>query len=350
MKWKLSLSILLIISLFMLGACTSKEKVSKDESNEAKKEVGLEEKEVPEAPEFKYVYPLTGIPTNDEINHRPVAVMINNLRPARPQSGVYQADIVYELLAEGRITRFLAVFHSEMPEKIGPVRSARPYYIELSQGLNALYIAHGYSPQALEILNSGVIDHLNGIRYDGILFKRDNSRVAPHNSYISYENVLKGAKENNFEMQKDVTPLPFLTEKEVEAITGDPATEVGVRYGENNFVSFKYNEANKTYLRYSDGEQSVDRETESPIEVKNIFIVEASHRFIDNYPRRGIDLESGGKALLIQNGVVQHVNWKNENGQIVPYLDGKKVAFVPGKTWVNVIPKDEGIERDVTIQ
>jgi hypothetical protein len=349
MKWKLSLSILLIISsLFILGACTSKEKVTQEEPKEEPKEVVKEEDPQPEEPEFKYVYPLTGIPTNEEIDHRPITVMINNLKPARPQSGLHKADIVYELLVEGRITRFLAVFQSQMPEKIGPVRSSRPYYIELSQGLNALYIAHGYSSEAKAILDSGVIDHLNGMRYDGSLFKRDNSRVAPHNSYISYEHILKGAKENNFEMTKEVTPLPFLTEEEVGALTGEPANEIKVVYGKY-YASFEYNAANKSYLRYSDGEQSIDRETETPIEVKNILIIETSHWIIGD-KKRGIDLESGGKALLIQNGVVQEVNWKNEKGLIVPYLEGKKVAFVPGQTWVNVVPTDEGLNKAVTIE
>lgn len=346
LKWKISLSILVVISLFLLGACTSKEKVTQNPSKDDNEEVVKEE---PKEPEFKYVYPYTGLPTNEEINNRPIAVMINNLKPARPQTGIDKADIVYEALVEGRITRFLAVFQSQMPEKVGPVRSARPYYIELSQGLDALYIAHGYSPQALDILNSGVIDHLNGMRYDGILFKRDNTRVAPHNSYISYENILKGAEENNFEMKKDVSPFPFLTKEEVETITGEPANEVSVRYGKNSLVTFKYDETNQSYLRFSDGEQTVDRETETPIEVKNVFIVEANHSFIDE-KRRAIDLESGGNALLIQNGVVQKVKWKNDEGKIVPYLDGKKVAFVPGQTWVNIIPTGEGIAQDVTIK
>ena len=88
---------------------------------------------------------------------RAVAVMVNNHPKARPQSGLNKADIVYEILAEGDITRFLAVFQSEKPENIGPVRSARAYYIELAKGLNALYIAHGYSAEAKEMLRTMAI-------------------------------------------------------------------------------------------------------------------------------------------------------------------------------------------------
>ncbi len=91
---------------------------------------------------------------------RAVAVMINNHPKARPQSGLNKADIVYEILAEGDITRFLAVFQSEKPANIGPIRSARDYYIELAKGFNALYIAHGYSPEAKKMLEQGYVDNL----------------------------------------------------------------------------------------------------------------------------------------------------------------------------------------------
>ena len=85
-----------------------------------------------------------------EVEGRAVAVMVNNHPAARPQSGLNKADIVYELLAEGDVTRFLAIFQSEQPDNMGPVRSARDYYIELAKGFDSLYIAHGNSPDAEE--------------------------------------------------------------------------------------------------------------------------------------------------------------------------------------------------------
>ena len=90
--------------------------------------------------------------SSTEIEGRAVAVMINNHPAARPQSGLHKADIVYELLAEGDVTRFLAIFQSEQPDNIGPVRSARSYYIELAKGYDSLYIAHGNSPDAKKML------------------------------------------------------------------------------------------------------------------------------------------------------------------------------------------------------
>src|SRR5690606_26584180 len=140
-----------------------------------------------------------------------------------PQSGLHKADVVYEILAEGDITRFLAIFQSEKPEDIGPVRSARDYYIELAKGYDSLYIAHGYSPEAQSMLDSGYIDNLNGLYYDGTLFKRASFRNAPHNSYISYENIMEGAEKNNYEMADAPDSVTFLSKNEVEEIAGEDA-------------------------------------------------------------------------------------------------------------------------------
>ena len=156
-----------------------------------------------------------------EVEGRAVAVMINNHPAARPQSGLNKADIVYELLAEGDVTRFLAIFQSEQPENVGPVRSARNYYIELAKGFDSLYIAHGNSPDAKEMLDNGYIDDLNGIYYDGTLFKRASFRKAPHNSYITYDNILKGANQNGYEMEQAPPSLTFLTEDEVKELAGE---------------------------------------------------------------------------------------------------------------------------------
>ena len=86
--------------------------------------------------------------TEEENTHRPVLATINNHPLARPQSGISDADIIYEIAAEGNMTRLLALFQSELPEEIGPVRSARDYFVHIAKGLDAFYVAHGYSPDA----------------------------------------------------------------------------------------------------------------------------------------------------------------------------------------------------------
>ena len=343
--------ILLLAFLLLLSGCGQKQVNQGSQKVDKKPEKG--EKKVSDViaqPKDPYTFPLTGKGSTKSTAGRAVAVMVNNHPEARPQSGLNKADIVYELLAEGDITRFLAVFQSEKPGNIGPVRSARAYYLELAKGLNALYIAHGYSPEAKEMLDNGYVDHLNGMVYDGTLFKRASFRKAPHNSYITYENVLKGAQLKKYSMTESPPAFSFLTEEESKNITGDTATSALITYSSNKMFDcmYQYDSELGRYKRFSGGEQTVDLETKEPILLDNIFIVEAVHQVIDSGGHRKINLQSGGKGYLLQKGKANQVEWKNVNNRIVPFKDGKEVPFVQGKTWVNVIPTTPGLLKSVS--
>ncbi|MEH7306728.1 DUF3048 domain-containing protein [Neobacillus drentensis] len=345
-KW----AVFMLVFLLLLSGCSNKEKVTKPVKEE--KPVTPEAPKPPaEKPVDPYFYPLTGVGSKESTDTRAVAVMINNHPKARPQSGLNKADLIYEILAEGDITRFLAVFQSEKPEKIGPVRSARDYYIFLAKGLNALYIAHGYSPEAKKLLNSNYIDNLNGMVYDGTLFKRSKTRKAPHNSYITYENILKGAKQKKYSMAKGPAPFKFMTEEESKNIPGTAAKSVRITYSKGGISNsrFDFDTATGKYKRFSGDEQTVDLDTKAPVLVDNIFIIEAKHQFIDSYGRREIDFESGGKAYLLQKGKVNQVEWKNKNGEIVPVKNGEEVPLVQGKTWINVVPTNPGLQKSVSL-
>lgn len=304
-------------------------------------------------PEFSYVYPLTGLGTNNEINNRIFAVMVNNHPKARPQSGLHKADIVYEILAEGFITRYLAVFQSELPDVVGPVRSARDYYIYLSKGLGAIYVAYGGSPEAFDLLQSREItDYIGGIVRKGYaddpFFYRANFRKAPHNVYITKENLLKGAETRNYSITQVVKPFRFLSEEEIELLNGEVGKEVRIVYSNSYSTSFKYVEDSEMYQRYTNGEKSLDRETEKPIMVDNIIIIEAPHRVVDNAGRRDINLQGNGRGLLFQKGIVQQIKWENVEGRITPFINGQEVGLVPGRTWVNVVPTSPGLEKMIS--
>lgn len=301
--------------------------------------------------ESPYAFPLTGIGTEKEAAGRAVAVMINNHPAARPQSGLPEADIVYELLAEGDVTRFLAIYQSEQPEKVGPVRSARDYYIELAKAYDGLYICHGNSPDAKELMDSGYIDNLNGLYYDGTLFQRAAFRKAPHNSYVSYENILKGAAEKDYGMEEAPQPLSFMTSEEAGQLTGEKAERAEVSYLSNDaFTStYEYDRNLEKYKRYSNGVQTADYDSGTPVLIDNIFIIEASHKIVDSAGRRDINLTSGGRGYLLQKGLLREVEWKNEKGRLLPYIDGKEAPLVRGKTWINVVPSDPGLGQAVSL-
>ncbi|WP_342429290.1 DUF3048 domain-containing protein [Neobacillus sp. FSL H8-0543] len=339
-KWAVAVT----ATLLLLSGCSDKEKAAKPEKKAEEVEKEVEGNIKP------YSFPLTGIASETETDGRAIAVMINNHPKARPQSGLDKADIVYEILAEGDITRFLAIFQSEMPSTIGPIRSARDYYIELAKGFNALFLAHGYSPEAKKMLEQGYVDNLNGIVYDGTLFQRVDFRVAPHNSYITYKNILKGAEQKSYSMDENPTALTFLTEEESNNVAGDEAKSVMISYSSSTISdsSFEFDSSLGKYKRFSGGEQTIDLESKEPILLDNLFIVEAKHQVVDSDGRKEIDLMSGGNGYLLQMGKVMEVEWKNENGVIVPVKNGELVSFKQGKTWVNVVPTNPGLQNSIS--
>lgn len=297
------------------------------------------------------IYPLTGLPADGaDRNNRVVGVMVNNQLKARQQSGLTKADIVFEILAEGDITRFLALYQSEQPEIIGPVRSAREYYFKLAEGYEAIYVYHGAAGFVDKMIKDQKIENLNGAIYDNDkhLFKRESFRKAPHNSYLQFDAVYEVAKEKGYDTTYDYAyeALPFISGK--AETSGDSVDTIDITYAKDkaNNVQFKYNDGR--FSRYSNGEQTVELDGDEPVEVDNVFVVEAEHTVFDDEGRRKINLDRGGKAFLFQKGTVQVLEWENQNGRIVPVKDGRVVGFVPGKTWINIVPTNPGMKQSVT--
>lgn len=330
--------------MIVLIGCSNQEETSQDQVEEPEV-TEPEEPEEPEEPVLPNVYPLTGERTDQPVNNRTVAVMVNNHPNARPQTGLSQADIVFEILAEGNITRFMALFQSEQPEEVGPVRSARPYYFNTADDYGALYIHHGAATFIEDMLANGAADYINGSYYDddGHLFKRADFRVAPHNSYLQFDAVYEVAEEKGYETTMDYEPLPFLEEEEIPNINGSMASEVSFNYTSTP-VRYVYDSETESYLRYNGEAQTVELDTEESIQLDNVFIMETEHQVIDDKGRREVDLLSGGNAYLLQKGEVQKIQWENQDGKIVPTRNGEPVGFVPGKTWINVIPNSPGLD------
>ncbi|WP_431800891.1 DUF3048 domain-containing protein [Halobacillus andaensis] len=331
MRKFLWVSVFLLFSV--LAACSN----NNDSKKEEKDAAAQEEDEAPEN-----TYPLTGETASGSIDQRVISVMVNNHSQARPQSGLSKADIVYEFLAEGYITRFLAVYHSDLPENVGPVRSARPYFYEVADGFDALYTYHGAANFINDDIEDSGVDYADGAHYDNDreLFKRTSDRQAPHNSYLITNGLEQLLQSKGYDTEMEIDPLPFSNEMKAE---GTSAQQVTVTYDEDETVTYTYDNQKEQYLRESDGEATVDAETNEQIALENVFIVTASHEVIDDEGRRDIDLKSGGKGYLLQNGEQIDVEWKNKDGRILPYKDGKPLPFKPGQTWVNVIPEEPGI-------
>lgn len=321
-RWMIPVGIVVLL----LFAC-SKE----DGNNEGGKN------ESPGASESGY-YPFTGLKAEDAVDRRAVAVMVSNQVQARPQTSLSKADMVFEMLTEGNITRFMAIYQSTEPDVVGPVRSAREYFFTLADGYDALYIYSGAANFVNDMIKERDIDHLEGALYDndGHLFVREPFRKAPHNMYLQFGAVDEVATEEGYDMTWDYEPMAFLDEGEAVPDEGElDGTYAKIDYyGSEPIVEFEYDEANETYTRIDDGETTVELESEKPIEMNNVLIVEADHQVIDDENRRAIDTESGGQAVLLRQGTATELEWENRDGRIVPVKDGEVEPFVPGQTWV----------------
>lgn len=342
---------ILLAASVLLVACSKKEEGQ--EVNPVKDiiEEIVEEVEVPvEGAVLPYTAPFTGVGSDKELTQRPVLVTINNHPLARPQSGIASADIIYEMLAEGSVTRFLAMYQSDIPEVLGPVRSARDYFIDIAKGLDAFYIAHGYSPDAQKMLNSGVVDHINGMQYDGILFERSRERKAPHNSYITEENILAGAEKVGVSMEISKIPRFSFFGSADEVKIGNPVSNFSVHYGSGSTFEneYTYLPEEGMYERETAGVLTVDKETDEAIKISNIICMEMPHKVIDSSGRLQLSLEAGGRAYIFQAGVMKEIEWENVDGMLMPMENGVPAKLVPGQTWISFIPTNPGLEKMIT--
>ncbi|SOB98947.1 hypothetical protein SAMN05880501_102127 [Ureibacillus xyleni] len=335
-----------LFSTILLVGCGDKEEAEKVEES-------VDEETIPvtEEVELPYVTPFTGEKIANEVTMRPIIATINNHPDARPQSGIASADIVYEMLAEGNITRLLALYQSEIPEIIGPIRSARDYFIEIAAGLDAFYIAHGYSPEAQTMLMNGFVDNINGMAYDGTIFKRSSDRVAPHNSYIPGENIELAAEKVNASLLYQEKVSYNFYEPDESAKMGIEATSVEINYGgSSSFNSlYTYNADTKTYSREAGSVETTDNLTGEPIALSNVLFFEMDHSIIDSAGRLEIDITSGGTAYVFQQGIMREVLWENVDGVLKAVeTDGSEVKLVPGQTWIHFVPSNPGIVSSVS--
>ncbi|AYC30304.1 DUF3048 domain-containing protein [Paenisporosarcina cavernae] len=344
------LGIGLFVVLLIATGCNKKEETEKPVVAPIEEEVVIDEPAAEEPEMLPYVEPFTGVRVENEPTTRPVLVTINNHPDARPQSGIADADMVYEMIAEGGVTRFLALFQSELPEEIGPVRSARDYFIEIAKGLDAFYVAHGYSPDAQRLLRAGVVDNINGMQYDGSLFTRSSERRAPHNSYTSANQILDGFDRTNAEKEIRETPPYSYYDSAEGAKIGDLASVIDVRYGGSEAFHnmYTYDPVLHTYERKSGGILTTDKATLEKVALSNVIFFEVNHSTIDKAGRQQLDLTSGGQAYLFQAGVMKEVEWQSIDGVLVPMDDGLPAKLVPGKTWIHLIPSKPGLESMVS--
>ena len=284
-------------------------------------------------------------------NDRPIAVMIDNHDDAWPQAGLQRAYMVYEIIVEGGETRLMALFKgADDVEKIGPVRSARHYFIDYAMENDAIYTHFGESPQAASDIKKYSIAEIDGISEDGTTFWRVKDKAAPHNAVTSMENLIQSAKNKNYRMtSSEESVLNYVTD-EVNLEDGQGAVSVTIPHSQLQTVSYEYDEENKVYERFARKEAQVDWDTDEPITVKNIIIT-----FCDNYTlsdaenkgRQGLKNIGTFDGYYITNGKAIKIKCiKNARDEKTVYqdLNGNEIDVNDGNTFVHICPTDADVE------
>jgi len=350
MNWKKSLPffvrmLLLMLPLLFLTACGQAEPEPAPPPSAAGAEVEPapvpEETETPAPAALPYICPLdgTGLET---MPLRAMAVTIDNYRPARPQTGLDKADLVYEVPVEGGITRYLAVYFHGQAETVGPVRSARPYLIDLSREWNSVYIHIGQSPQAQTYFKKTGVAHINQMYHSGG-FWRDKSRKAPHNLYTSTAGLWREI--GKLGLDKDTAPEPYLFRQAGEAATGEAAVELTVPYAYGR-VGYRYDSQTGTYLRFLNDSPYNDLLTGKQLAAANVVVQQVPVHSFDSEGRLEIDLVGSGKAWLFSAGTVQEGTWhKTDLNHRTRFYDaaGKEMTMAQGQTWIQLVARQTGI-------
>ena len=305
--------------------------------------------------------PLTGLPCDEDISGvRPVAVMLNNLKAALPQQGNSQADIIYEVLAEGGVTRMLGVYqHPENVGLIGSVRSARQYFWELAQGHDAVFIHAGGSPEFYETKSSlglFTVDGVNG-RYAQAgagMFWRDRERIegkryaVEHSLLTSGEAITAMLEKEEKTAHADGYRYRMDFADDGTPAGGQSAVTVTVPFSGYKSGVFRYDEASGLYLVEEYGAPYIDGNDNTQVAVTNLIVVQTACTVMDNYGRITVDLTSGS-GWFACGGQMIPITWEKGSAdrQLCYYKsDGSPLTLGRGKSYVCIIPTDRTVTAE----
>lgn len=253
----------------------------------------------------------------DTAAQRPVAVMINNIQAAIPQSGIGSAGVIYEAPVEGALTRLMAVFEEyEDASQIGSIRSARLYYCYFALEFDAIYAHYGQSQYALNFLNSSNIDNVSGLQSGSSAYYRASGISAPHNVFSTPEKISSTISSLGYRVTYDDNyEGKFIFAEDEDMVVPDTDTVANTVYPgySINKPYFVYNVETKLYERYQYGSEHVDKLTGDQLTCKNIIIQCVSSSYYDDNKSLNLTLTGSGEGYYITNGKAISVTWKKES-------------------------------------
>lgn len=374
---KAALTLAMVLCLSMLGGCKEDEMVSTPTINNATTEAASQEEmttepvteTAAEAPaedlgEGMMRSHLTGEVVSAEVgSRRPISVMINNVTQALPQFGIGSADVMYECMVEGGLTRLMAVFQDiDGLEKIGPIRSARTYFVYLAGEWNSIYVHWGQCEYAKIYLEQPVTNNLNGTLMSEPYFFRDSSdgRKAPHNAFSDADGIYQGIEKKGYitDMDQWYDYLTGIYNDEIpetyqehfkfagdgetaDMSAGQDATYIYTGFASND-SEFEYDATTGLYNRFQYGGKQIDKLTGEQLAYKNVFVIysEKSDYYGTQYLQ--FDLWSDGDGYYFTDGKAIPIRWEKDTEwgpmRFVDAATGEEITVNQGKTWISIVP------------
>lgn len=287
---------------------------------------------------------------------RPYAIQFNNFKTVKNQWGIGQADIVYECLAEGGITRLLGIGENFSGDKLGSVRSSRHYFVSILDEYDAIYIHYGKTKYATAKMKELGIDHMDGTTGIGsTVFYRDKSIKAPHNAFTSLDRIQAGIKKEDFRTQyiDGYQPQHFnFYDTDTDLVDGSTANKVSIHFSGYANPYFEYNSKDKLYYRFQYGGAHLDSLTGDQLTFKNIIIQFVKEWNIDKKGYQTMDLgDASGSGYYFTDGKMVPITWKKkEADSFMCYYNeaGEELTINPGKTFITLFPNNRTDDVKIT--
>ncbi|MDE5540217.1 MAG: DUF3048 domain-containing protein [Bacilli bacterium] len=279
-------------------------------------------------------------------NTRPYAVMINNIGAARPyHTGLQKAYMVYEIIVEGGITRYMALFKDTYPEVLGSVRSARPYYIDYAMENDAYYIHWGGSSQALKEIKELSINDVDGLNTGKPYFFRQKLPVSlEHTGFVNLKEMSKLVSGKSWRKTAEQSLLLNYSATNIDLEKHEnkvAAQKIDLKYSGSYVTNYVYDEASNVYKQSVNNKEHKDYVTNEQYTVKNIITYQVENHTIGNYGRQALTNIGSGKGYYITEGYAIPITWekKTREGQTkYRYLDGTEITVNDGNTWIHIVP------------
>jgi len=294
-------------------------------------------------------WPLTGLvaPDEDAVRSRPLSIKVENSPAARPQTGLNSADVAYETVVEGGITRFNLIFQSKFPKVVGPVRSARLSDMWIVPQYHAIFFYSGASNSVTSRLKQADLPDLSQDAGVSAPYFRSGARPAPHNLYLTTSKAHAEAKRHKFDMSIKV---PALQQGAASTLsTATAVKSVYVPLSTFNNVTWKYSKKRDVFLRQNNHVIHRDAATGKQVAAKNVVVMwckytAASHDKL-NSTTWAIKMGGSGRATVFRNGHRYNGKWVATRTQPPHFVDkhGRPIRLARGNTWVEVVPLDVNI-------